>query len=332
LPGITQPDAKLLSGIAAYRRYPYSRDLPDPPVIWAEGNTRLLDYGFGAGTPLFVVPSLVNRAYVLDLMEGHSMLRYLAARGVRPLLLDWGWPGEIERQFTLTDYIVGRLERALMSLNEKMDVAGYCMGGMMALACATRRPDLIRRLCLLATPWDFHGADEQGARKVAGLLPFFEPALGFADAMPVDALQILFSLLDPGSVAAKYRDFADSNFATPRAKLFVALEDWLNDGIPLAASVARETIKQWYGENTPAMGNWRIAGLPVRPETLKMRTFVAVPGNDRIVPPQSAGPLAEIIPGATLHAPSVGHVGMVAGSKARAVLWDVLVNWLEEVT
>ena len=28
-------------------------------------------------------------------------------------LLDWGWPGEAERRFTLTDYVAGRLERAL---------------------------------------------------------------------------------------------------------------------------------------------------------------------------------------------------------------------------
>ena len=31
---------------------------------------------------MLFVPSLVNRAYVLDLAEGHSMLRFLAAGGV----------------------------------------------------------------------------------------------------------------------------------------------------------------------------------------------------------------------------------------------------------
>ena len=60
------------------------------------------------------VPSLVNRAYVLDLAPGRSMLRWLAERGIRPVLLDWGWPGAAERSFTLTDYVAGRLERALL--------------------------------------------------------------------------------------------------------------------------------------------------------------------------------------------------------------------------
>src|SRR3546814_15335463 len=64
--------AALADGIEAYRRHPYRRDLADPPVLWQEGSCRLLDYGAGAAraggsAPVLVVPSLINRAYVLDL-------------------------------------------------------------------------------------------------------------------------------------------------------------------------------------------------------------------------------------------------------------------------
>ena len=62
---------------------------------------------------MLFVPSLINRAYVLDLLPERSMLRWLATRGIRPLLLDWGWPGPLERQFGLSELITGRLERAL---------------------------------------------------------------------------------------------------------------------------------------------------------------------------------------------------------------------------
>ena len=111
-------DAALIEGIAAYRRHGWQRTLSEPPAIWSEGGTRLLDYRlpgmeFHRGLPVLFVPSLINRAYVLDLTEGNSMLRWLAGNGVRPMLLDWGWPGEAERRFTLTDYVAGRLERAM---------------------------------------------------------------------------------------------------------------------------------------------------------------------------------------------------------------------------
>ena len=110
-----QADGAFIRGIAAYRRHPYVRTLPDPPSIWSEGGSRLLDYG-GSGPAVLFVPSLINRAYILDLAEERSMLRHLAANGVRPLLLDWGWPGETERRFTLGDYIAGRLESALAAI------------------------------------------------------------------------------------------------------------------------------------------------------------------------------------------------------------------------
>jgi polyhydroxyalkanoate synthase len=333
---LARQDRELIAGIAAYRRHPWQRSLADPPAIWAEGGSRLLDYGATASLPddapvLLVVPSLVNRAHVLDLLEGGSMLRFLAARGLRPLLLDWGWPGEAERRFTLTDYIAGRLERALAASAAEaggpVRLAGYCMGGLLTLAAAQRRPDLVRGLAVLATPWDFHAGDPDRARALAAGLPLYEPALAFAEALPVDILQTLFAALDPFGVAAKYRAFARLDPASPRARLFVALEDWLNDGIPLAAPVARECLAGWYGRNEPALGEWRIAGLAVDPASVRCPAFVAVPGRDRIVPPESALPLAEALPGAVLHQPAAGHIGMAAGSGAEAALWRPLADW-----
>ena len=325
-------DAALIAGIAAYRRHPWYRTLQDPPEVWSEGSTRLLDYRTEGGLPVLFVPSLINRAYVLDLAEGYSMLRWLAGQGVRPLLLDWGWPGETERRFTLTDYVAGRMERAMTAAVRLTGtapvLAGYCMGGTLAVAAAQRRPDLIGGLALLAAPWDFHAPEAERAVQAARTLPMLEPMLAFGNALPVDVLQSLFALLDPWGVADKYRGFARLPADSERARLFVALEDWLNDGIPLAAEVARACLGEWYGENATARGNWRIAGLPVDPATIDAPAFVAVPGRDRIVPPESARPLAALIPNAVLHQPLAGHIGMAAGARAEQSLWQPLLAWL----
>lgn len=321
-------DPALVAGIAAYRRHPWQRELPDPPSVWQEGDTRLLDYGRGEDPAVLFVPSLINRAYVLDLAPGRSMMRWLAGQGVRPLLLDWGWPGALERGFTLTDYIAGRLERAMAAMGGRVVLAGYCMGGLLALAAALRRPDLVRGLALLATPWDFHSADTAQARRLGEMLPQFEPLLAATGTLPVDALQALFALPSPGRIAAKYRAFGRMEQAAPAALDFVALEDWLNDGVPLAAPVAREALGGWYGANTPGRGAWRVAGAAVDPARLAMPAFVAAPGRDRIVPPGSALPLARLIPGAALHQPAAGHIGMTVGPQAEAALWSPLLAWL----
>ena len=50
-------DRDLIAGIAAYRRHPWRRDLPDPPVLWTEGGSRLLDYGGAGPTPCCSCPA-----------------------------------------------------------------------------------------------------------------------------------------------------------------------------------------------------------------------------------------------------------------------------------
>ena len=130
-------------------------------------------------------------------------------------------------------------------------LVGYCMGGLLALAAALRRPDRVAALGLLATPWDFHASPEDAARSrsAAALLPALEPLMQATGTLPVDVIQALFAGLDPWGIPRKFRAFARLDPASPRAELFVALEDWLNDGVPLAAPVARETLGGWYGAN-----------------------------------------------------------------------------------
>ena len=275
---------------------------------------------------MLFVPSLVNRAHILDLMPEQSLLRWFAARGTRPLLLDWGWPGALERGFTLSD-ATDRLGRALGAAGEPVVLAGYCMGGLLTTVAAQRWPDRVRALALLATPWDFH-AEPADASRLAAALPLLEPVMAPGGALPVDALQTLFAAADPGGIARKFRAFGALDQDSEAAARFVAIEDWLNDGVPLAAPIARETLGGWYGANTPGRGTWCLGGTAVDPARIAVPCFAAIPGRDRIVPPASALALAAAIPGTTVHRPASGHIGMAAGPRAEAGLWQPLLGWL----
>ncbi len=325
----------LTAGIEAYRRHPYRRALPAPPVAWAEGGSRLLDYRADArpGTPtVLLVPSLVNRYYVLDLMEGNSLARWLAEAGFRPLVMDWGDPGQTERDFDLTDYIAGRLARALeaaaAAAGRPVGLVGYCMGGNLTVALAGLRPDGVAALALLATPWDFHAELAEQARLFASSAATWEGLLTALGELPVDLLQAFFAMLDTNLALRKFAAFAAMDPDSEAARRFVALEDWLNDGVALAAPVARECLLGWYGENTPAQGLWRVAGEPVTPAELDLPVLLAIPESDRIVPPGSARALAAEIPAARVITPRAGHIGMVVGRRAEAGLWRPLADWL----
>lgn len=327
-----------LEGVNLYRHHTYTRNVEDPPVVAASGATRVLKYSGTAESSrasVFVVPSLVNQSYILDLSENNSFMRWLAAQGIDGYLVDWGRPGDTERGFDLSDYVAGRLEGlfdTVHSLSQRpLFVLGYCMGGNLALALAIRRQSHIAGLALLATPWDFHAADEASARALGVTAQSFEPQMTLLGELPTDILQLLFCMLDPLLGFRKFQHLAAMEPTSRRAENFVALEDWLNDGVPLVAAVARECLGRWYGENDTARGQWRISGHVVDPAAFSQPAIAMIPAQDRIVPPASALALASALPNNRILMPRAGHIGMMAGHNAESSVWRPLRSWLQEV-
>jgi polyhydroxyalkanoate synthase subunit PhaC len=323
-------------GIRNYQDHPRQPRPVEPPAIWALGATRVLDYGVYSpvknAPPVLIVPSLINRAYILDLAEDRSLVRHLARCGFRPLLVDWGWPGETEKAFGLDNYIADRLQAALdfcCSLGPaRPALIGYCMGGNLALALANRNPGGLSALALLATPWDFHSDGGANARLIEMMAPMLDKLISQIGVLPVDMLQAMFAGLDPAQTGVKFRHFSGSPKNQDAAKRFVMLEDWVNDGVPLSGKVARECLFGWYGDNAPFKGTWEIRGDVVDPGKVVLPTFTAIPSKDHIVPPASARALAEALPNTTVLTPSAGHIGMVAGSRSAQKLYIPLTEWL----
>jgi polyhydroxyalkanoate synthase len=323
--------SQFLDGLEAYRRHPYRRKEPREFGVWRSGDARLLDYRPGGGPGVLVIPSLINRYYVLDMLPERSFVRFLADRGLRPLVLDWGEPGETERDFTLTDYITGPLEAAMGAAvgltGGPVGLIGYCMGGLLALALALRRPAETACLALLATPWDFHAERQAQAQLLAATVE--AALLGQGDApLALDVIQGLFLALDPFLAERKFIRFAGLDQDSAAARDFVALEDWLNDGVPLAREVALECGRSWYRDNDPGHGEWRVAGEPVRPVELRAPSLVVLPSRDRIVPPLSAKSLATAIAEAAVLRPPFGHIGMMASAAAPDTIWHPIADWL----
>jgi polyhydroxyalkanoate synthase len=319
-------------GVRTYQAHPYRRALAAPPPVWKHGVASLVDYG-GNGVPVLFVPSLINRAYILDLAEDRSLLRSAAAAGLHTFLLDWGEPGPAEKHFSVEDYIDGVLTPALEEVKARTGqtprLAGYCLGGTLCVAPAVLRPDLVSGLLLLAAPWDFHNGTDASRVLLNLSKPMIDVMLQTDGAASVDMLQALFASLDPTLVGRKFRNFAGLDPASDQAKRFVELEDWLNEGVPLAGPVAREVFFTWYGTNDPAEGRWKIGETVIDPRRIACPSLVFIPSQDRIVPPGSAQRLADMIPRADVRTVELGHIGMVSGGSAPKRVYAPVIDWLK---
>jgi len=334
--------SSLLTGLLRYVESPYKRTVAEPPCIWEKGNARLLDYGLksaavtGGDRPVVLfVPSLINRYYVLDLEEDRSFLRFCAANGLYPLVLDWGAPGGYEEQFGVDDYITDILIPAIDYIArisaQKVTLVGYCMGGVLALAAAKLNRPKIAGLALLATPWDFHCKEFLSFVVEKPWKKSLEDTIAGQKQLPANVIQSLFYLTDPWVFEQKFRRFAEVQPDSRAARDFIALEHWVNDGVPMTTQVAKDCLIGWAQENALAKGDWEIAGKSITPAGIKLPAFIAIPKNDHVVPYDCALPLAAALPHAKTLNPGAGHVGMIVGSHAKRELWQPFVEWVKTI-
>ncbi|MBW2457444.1 MAG: hypothetical protein JRI68_23255 [Deltaproteobacteria bacterium] len=142
------------------------RAQPTPKdVVFKDGIAELLHFRpkpgveRSAARPLLLVPSIINRWYVLDLFEGSSVVEALVAAGIDTYCLEWGVAGDEDRYFEWDDILqrLGRAVRATKRLSgsPQLGMLGYCVGGTLAAIHTALDPKSVAALVNLAGPIDF---------------------------------------------------------------------------------------------------------------------------------------------------------------------------------
>jgi polyhydroxyalkanoate synthase subunit PhaC len=312
----------VLAGVRAYQSAARHPRRQSGREILRIGATRVTEFS-STGRPVLFVPSLINPPYVLDLAADNSLMQWLGEHDVRPLLIDWGDP----REGGLHRSVSGHVEQILLPLIDQLGpdliLAGYCLGGTMALAAAAQSS--VRGLAMIAAPWNFEGypADTR-----AGLVDIWQAGRPAAEALnlfPMEMLQSAFWRLDPQRTLSKFAAFGKMRPGSPEADAFVALEDWANEGPPLTVPAARELFQDLYGANMTGQNAWTVAAGAVDPARLDCPVLNIISTTDRIVPAASAAEIGERL------VLDQGHVGMIIGRRAQATLWEPLQSWLSQL-
>ena len=314
--------AVALAGLRAYQDAPRGRARRPVPARFRKGRARLRDYGAkgSRGRAVIVIPSLINPPFILDLIPDNSLLRWLANQGFRPFLLDWGTPGPAERNMDVTAHVEQLLLPLIAKFEEPPVLAGYCLGGTIAMAAACAVP--VAGLAMIAAPWRFSGFGDAARNDIAELWRAAQPACETMGLVPMEVLQAGFWRLDPARTIAKYEAFAAMEAGSAAARSFVAMEDWANAGAPLPYAAGRQMFDDFIDADLPGTGRWRVNGTIVDPASLACPAVDFVSMSDRIVPAPSAADLPD------RRDLGAGHVGMIVGRSARARLWEPLANWI----
>jgi len=308
-------------------------------VLFRDGTARLLRFRpeeehetRDAKLPLLVVPSLINRWYVVDLRPGASLVGALVEQGLDVFCLDWGVP-EDEDRYLEWDDVLGRLARMARKVKavtgaSRLGVLGYCMGATLSGIHAALHNDEVAALINLAGPFDFSHAGLLG--EMVDPRWFDVASISAAGNVAPMQMQAGFVALRPTQHLAKTMAQLDRGHDAKARVAFDALEEWAGDNIPFPAAAYRTYIQELYQGNRLVKGEHRVRGARVDLQAITAPVLTVGADRDSICPLAAARALNERC-GSTekelLVAPG-GHVGAVVGSRASTVLYPAMGKWL----
>ena len=287
-----------------------------------------------AGLPLLLVPSMINRWYVLDLRRGASMADALTRAGLDTFCLDWGTPEDEDRYLEWAD-VLDRLGRAVRAVRRatgapRVGILGYCMGGTLASIWSALHPDQVAALVNLAGPIDFSKAGFLGEMVDARF--FDAEAVASAGNMSAHQMQAGFTALRPTTQIAKWVGLLNHGLDPAARESFEALEAWSGDNIPFPGAAYATYIGELYQQNLLIQGKHRVRGERADLSRIRCPVLTVVADRDAICPPASASALTEAVSSTDKQVLTVagGHVGAVVGGKAPKVLYPALASWFKE--
>lgn len=310
-------------------------------IVWTKNKATLYRYQPNKPkthkVPILMVYALINKAYILDLYPGNSLIEHLTNQGHDVYLLDWGTAGYEDRHMKLEDYIVDYMPRAAKKVlkhsgADELTMFGYCMGGTMTAIFTALYNDIlpIRNLVLMTTPIDFADAGmyTNWLNKETFQLDKLVDTLG---NIPFEMIDYGNKLLSPVSNSiGSYVSLADRIDNDNAVLTWKLMQKWLNDGVPFPGESYRQWIRDFYQENKLVNDELEIRGQKVLLSNIKANLLNICAMRDNIVQPEQIAALNRKVssPINVLHEVQTGHVSVTTGRRAVTEIHPYIEQWI----
>ena len=161
-----------------------------------------------------------------------------------------------------------------------------------------------------------------------------QPSAGVvAERFPLLQQKLISNAVDETNYVTTYRRLLQGALDGKDQRIaYQSMAKWVADNPPFPARAYREWITWMYKENALVAGHMRLRGERVDLARIEQNLLVVTAGADHIAPREGTLPLLDLVCSddvTHLDRPG-GHIGLMAGSKAKHEIWPEPADWMSE--
>lgn len=309
-------------------------------VIWTYRKTTLYRYrstNRRHPVPILLTFALINRPDIFDLRPGNSFVEFLLEQGFDVFLVDWGVPSDEESEMGLDDYALDHLPAAIRELRrasgaDEITLVGWCMGAALSGIYLALTPDApVRNWVPLTMPLD---SDNSTYQTWMGRETFDVGHLAAnVPSLPGWAVNTANKMLKPvpNFIGTQLRLWNQVQAGTVNKTSHQAMAKWVADNPPFPAKAFSQWVTAMFKENSLVKGEMVVRGEQVDLRNIHQSVLIVTASMDHIAPREGTLPLLHLLGSDDVeHMDRIGgHIGLMAGSKAKREIWPDIAAWLE---
>lgn len=289
--------------------------------------------------PVIIIPPLMVKPIIFDLRPGHSMAAFLCQQGFDTWMLDYGVPRDKDRAIRVDDYVTEFIPNAVDKVLERtgapaVSLVGWSMGGIMSYTyCALKgREARVRNLVTIGSPLNFSKMFPFNVLAQLSKVPGVTSLLDSLGNIPPVLTRNSFKLLAPTKLVTRRFALVQNYWDRDWVAGHEALGNWVDEFVPYPGEAFKQFVQDFVRDDKLRRGGLRIAGQTIDLTRIDAKLLVVIGTVDDVAPPASVAAALDEIPVTDkegLRVP-LGHIGLVAGSKAPELVWEPMARWLAE--